>query len=324
MHESYFESYADPAVHRTMIGDHARTDAFRRGVEDAVRPGDVVLDLGTGTGILSLFAARAGARRVFAIDNSSMINTAKRIAKRNGFEDRIEFIRGHAEKVQLGEKVDVILSEWMGYFALAECMFRSVVILRDQWLKPEGRIVPSRLRLYLAPIEDPVVHAYLGVGLWERPVYGFDYSDMVEHELSHLITATEPLRTEALLGPASLLTDVDCSTAPISAFFFETTVALEIERSGTVHGLGGWFEVDLGPNVVLSAAPDALRTHWRQSFFPVRPFPVQAGDVLRIAMRAREPDTGDRRLPTYFMDGQLERGDEAVHTFFYCHHGTFE
>ena len=141
MHDSYFESYADPSVHRLMIADHVRTDAFRRAIEAVVGPEDVVLDLGAGTGILSLFAARAGARHVYAVDNSSILDMAARLAKANGLEGRIEFIRGRSERIKLEQPVDVIVSEWLGYFALAECMFKSVIGARDRWLAPGGRMI---------------------------------------------------------------------------------------------------------------------------------------------------------------------------------------
>ena len=189
----YFESYADPGVHRLMIGDHARTDAYRRALEEVVKPGDTVLDVGAGSGVLSLFAARSGARQVFAVDESAILDTARKLARVNGLDERVSFRRGRAEDLELPERVDLLVSEWMGFFSLAECMFLSVVEAHDKNLKPGGKMMPSALRLHLVPVDDTGLHAELGVGLWERPVYGLDFKPMLEHELRCLITSTADL-----------------------------------------------------------------------------------------------------------------------------------
>ncbi len=322
--QDYFDSYGDPGVHRLMIADHARTDAYRRALEEVVQPGSRVLDVGTGTGILSLFAARAGARHVHAVDSSSMVEAAEELARINGLGDRIETHRCRVEELELDEPVDLIVSEWMGFFALAECMFTSVIRARDRHLAPGGRLMPSELRLCLAPVEDQALHMERGVGLWEKPVYGFDFTPMVRRELSELLTTACDVPAGSLLGPSREVLTLDLALASNEDFFFDSEVTLPLERDGIVHGLGGWFEVDLSPGVVLSTAPDRPGTHWHQSFFPLRPFPVRAGDLLHIHMRALPREWGDRRLPLYFTDGRLLRNGSQIHRFFYSHAGSFE
>jgi len=307
-----------------MIADHGRTDAYRRAIEAVVQEGMTVLDVGTGTGILALFAARAGARHVWAVDDSSIMDAAREIARANGLDQRITFLRGRAEQVDLDSRVDLLVSEWMGFFALAECMFLSVVAARDRHLAEGGRVMPSRLRLCLAAVEDTVLYVEHGSGLWERPVFGFDFTSMVDCELRNLITTSVVLPASALLGPPGVVLDLDCVHARAQDFFFDGRVELEFERDGVLHGLGGWFEVDLAPGVTLSTSPLERPTHWRQSFFPVRAFPVRRGDRLTLEMKAQEKEFGDQRLPLYFTDGWLRRADEEVHRFFYCHQGSFE
>ncbi|MEM9801663.1 MAG: methyltransferase domain-containing protein [Planctomycetota bacterium] len=319
----YFASYADPGVHRLMIQDHARTDAYRRAIE-AIAPGRRVLDVGTGTGILSMFAARAGASHVDAVDSSSIIDVAREIAEDNGLHGRISFHRGRVEDLDLEREYDLVVSEWMGFFGLAELMFESVVDARDRLMKPTGHMLPRHLRLCIAPVDDSHVHQDLGLGLWERPVYGLDFSRLAEVEEQSFITAACDLKPASLLGPAADVLDLDLDVATVNDFFFTTAATLLVERRGTVHGFGGWFEVDLVPGVTLSCSPFEPQTHWRQSFFPVRPFPVEEDDKIRLAMNAERTEIGDQRLPIYFVDGELVRDGTVIHRFFFRHHGSFE
>ena len=99
---------------------------------------------------------------------------------------------------------------------------------------------------------------------------------------------------------------------------------MAIDCNGPVHGLGGYFEVDLGGDVTLSCSPNETETHWRQSWFPVRPFEAQVGDILKVRMRAIRRETGDTRVPDYLTDGTLMRGNHTIHRFFYRHQGSFE
>ena len=300
-----------------------RHDSYRRALESVVRPGMRVLDVGTGSGILAMFAARSGAE-VVAVDSSSILEMARCIAHDNGLSERIDFLRGPIEELDPGAPVDLIVSEWMGFFALAECMFRSVIHARDRHLAPGGRMMPSRLELCIAAVEDSVLHVEHGIGLWERPIFGLDFRTMVDHELGSLITTAVNLRPAALLGPAAPVLELDLGSATVEDFFFDASVRLPVERSGHLHGFGGWFAVELAPGIRLSTGPYDPPTHWRQSFFPVRPFSVKAGDILDLRMKAEAKEYGDRRLPLYFLETTLLREGEELHRCFYRHEASFE
>merc|ERR1712228_192513 len=143
----------------------------------------IVLDIGCGTGILSMFAKKAGAKHVYGIDMSSIIDHAVQIVKDNGYENTIEIIRGKVEEVELPvEKVDVIISEWMGYFLLYESMLDTVLFARDKWLKPDGILMPDKSTMYIGALED---NDYKNekVHFWDN-VYNYNMSFMKDKVLN--------------------------------------------------------------------------------------------------------------------------------------------
>jgi len=324
--EDYFQSYCDPGVHRLMIQDAARTDAYRDGLEALVQPGMTVIDVGSGSGILALFAARAGAKRVHAIEASGMAPVIESLAKANGLDHIIKVHRCRAEEFNLpdGERADLIVSEWMGYFGLAERMFESVLDVRDRLLAEDGRMVPDRFRLRLFPIQDEALHKVHGPGSWEEPVYGFDFKPLGTFEYGELMTTAPVIPPQAALGPHVDLLDLDLEVCSAEDFFFDEKVHLPVLCKGTVHGIGGYFEVDLAPGVTLSCAPEKPTTHWRQSWFPVRPFEVEKDDVLELQLQAVPRFDGDIRLPDYLMEGRLLRDGDEERQFFHRHLGSYE
>ena len=135
----------------------------------------VVLDVGCGTAILSLFAAKAGARHVYAVDASDIVDLACTIVELNGYTDRITVVKGKIEEIALPvEQVDIIISEWMGYFLLYESMLNTVLYARDKWLVPGGLIVPDKCGLFVCAIEDAQWRADK-LDYW-HDVYGFNFS----------------------------------------------------------------------------------------------------------------------------------------------------
>ena len=153
----YFESYSNFYIHEEMLKDKVRTESYKSAIENNPESfkGKVVLDIGWGTGVLSIFAARAGAKHVYGIDNADIVHYAREIVKVNGFSDRITIIKGKVEEIELPvEKVDIIISEWMGYFLLFESMMDTVLFARDKWLNKGGLILPDKCTMHIAAIED--------------------------------------------------------------------------------------------------------------------------------------------------------------------------
>ena len=177
--------YAELEVHRTMICDRVRTDAFRRAIDAVVRPGDVVLDVGAGTGILSVFAARAGAARVYAVERTTIAVVAQDFAAANGVADIVEVIQGEVEDIELPERVDVIVSEWLGGFGIDEGMLAPVITARDRWLKPGGVMIPRSVTAWTALVHDRYL-AEMVEFLRDNP-YDLTFDDLVEKTVNEII-----------------------------------------------------------------------------------------------------------------------------------------
>ena len=158
----FSSSNSQPPLQKDMLEDHTRTGAYSAAILGSARAcfeGKTVLDVGAGSGILSIFAARAGAKKVFAVEATPMAVHARTLIRHNKLDHIIEVMQGTVESIKLPEKVDVIISEWMGYLLLRESMLDSVLAARDAWLKPGGSLWPSYARLLLAPARSTLPHA---------------------------------------------------------------------------------------------------------------------------------------------------------------------
>jgi len=159
--------------HREYLADAVRVSAFRQAIEEVVTPGDVVLDLGAGTGILGLMACRAGAKRVYAVDEGPIIGLAREIAWANGFQDRITHIKGLSTRVELPERVDVVLADQVGRFGLESGILEYFADARARFLKPDGVMIPGEIGLVVAPVECGELFGQ--VDFWRRTPAGYDF-----------------------------------------------------------------------------------------------------------------------------------------------------
>ena len=176
-HDYYFGSYSSFYIHEEMLKDKVRTEAYQRAIMN--NPEDfkdkVVLDIGAGTGVLSMFAAKAGAKHVYAIEFAEIALFAKEIVRQNKLDDKITVIKGKMEEIVLPvQKVDIIISEWMGYFLLYESMLDSILWARDRYLVKGGKILPDLCTMFVAGIEDGD-YSNKKKSFWNN-VYGTDMS----------------------------------------------------------------------------------------------------------------------------------------------------
>jgi len=264
--------------YRSMLSDRVRMDAYRRAIASVVQPGDTVVDLGAGLGILSMLAVRAGASKVWAIEQGDAAGLARRLIEHNGLSDRIELIEDNSKQVTLPQPADVLLSETLGSFAVDENTLDFTLDARQRLLKPGGAMIPLGLQLFLAPVELPEAHA--SVDFW-REVEGFDFSPAIDELQSRMSLST--IAPRALLARALSYADVDLGCHDAAAL--QGKLLFELERKGTLHGLGGWFRATLCEGVAISTAPDDAPTHWQQAFFPFRtPIEVVRGDYLEVTL----------------------------------------
>uniref|UniRef100_A0A3P9K884 Protein arginine N-methyltransferase 6 n=1 Tax=Oryzias latipes TaxID=8090 RepID=A0A3P9K884_ORYLA len=272
----YFDSYADVTIHEEMIADHVRTNTYRTAIllnTECIR-GKVVLDVGAGTGVLSIFCAQAGARKVYAVEACSISEQAEKIVRQNNMDDRIEVIRGTVESVELPEKVDVIVSEWMGYALLHESMLNSVLCARDRWLRPGGIILPSRAELYIAPICDPVVEDRLHFWYTVKEQYGVDMSCMSDFARKCIMNSDITVNTmtvEDVLSHPARFAELDLYSVTAEELrSVKGRFSCGSFGSAAVNGFCVYFTVsfpcsDKPQTLVLSTSPFKPETHWKQA-----------------------------------------------------------
>lgn len=280
--EHYLKPYGDIELQRRMVSDRIRTDAFAAAIREVVRPGDVVLDVGTGTGILAMLAAKAGAKKVYAIDATEISDVAIDLVQANGLTDRVQIFHGRASELQLDQKVDLIISEWLGNAAFAEGMLHAVLDARDNNLAPGGRMLPAKVRVLLAPLDEPIYYNSDGPGFWREPIHGLDLGSLQEVELSQGRVMQIRVDQAALLAPGQALLELDLLTTAAEDVRFEGQLEFIPVRDGVLNGFCVWFEADLSPGVLLDTGPNCPETHWAQAYMSFWPRPVRAGERVQV------------------------------------------
>ena len=285
---NYRMSYRDVAMHKVMLQDVVRTDAYEKSIGEVVGPEHSVLDFGCGTGILAMFAARAGAGKVIAVDRSPFIATAQEIAKKNGF-DNIDFYHDDDQSLQLDEKVDVIVSEWMGHCLFYEAMLEPLLAIRDRYLAKGGVMIPAQVDLHVGLVCDEDLLDDLSF-LRDQP-YDIDFSSIadVPFQQTDLVTLDPEsiLENTAHLGSLNMHTIGKVDTPRV----FTGTV--KPNKNAEIFALCGWFSADLSQGVTLGTGPNDMPTHWDQILFPLpEPFAVDPSRELTITISPLTEEVG--------------------------------
>jgi protein arginine N-methyltransferase 1 len=270
--------------HRSMLDDRVRTGSFLKAILKTVKPGDVVLDMGCGTGVLSFLACIAGAIRVYAVEQGPIIELAKAICQHNGFQEQVVFINDWSTNVDLPEPVDVIITETIGNLGFEEGILGWVIDAKERFLAPGGQIIPRSIEMLLVPTEKSEYHD--DVNTWNQELYGLDFSPAHPLAANNLYWADWSTQDVFLSKPQSL---VDIDLMEVEQADFSREITFVAQRDGLFDGLGGWFSAELTPGLVLSNAPPNKTPSWNQTFFPIElPFRVSAGDRLSVEVKVRD------------------------------------
>lgn len=266
--QHYFSSYDHFGIHEEMLKDTNRTLSYRSAMlknRDAFKD-KVVLDVGCGTGILSMFAVKAGAKHVYSVDMSNIIDKAKEIITLNGFEDKITLIQGKLEDIELPVKnVDIIVSEWMGYFLLYESMLDTVLYARDKYLVEGGLILPDKCSMYIAGIEDGE-YKDEKINYWQD-VYGFDYSPFIEVAMAEPLVDT--VDNNSLITSSYKFFEFDINTVKKEDLAFTREFELKALTNELCHAYIVWFDCEFPgkEKVFLKTGPMSQYSHWKQTVF---------------------------------------------------------
>uniref|UniRef100_A0A3Q2H2U5 Protein arginine N-methyltransferase 3 n=1 Tax=Equus caballus TaxID=9796 RepID=A0A3Q2H2U5_HORSE len=289
----YFSSYGHYGIHEEMLKDKVRTESYRDFIyqNPHIFKDKVVLDVGCGTGILSMFAAKAGAKKVLGVDQSEILYQAMDIISPemalhcllNKLEDTVILIKGKIEEVRLPvEKVDVIISEWMGYFLLFESMLDSVLYAKNKYLAKGGSVYPDICTISLVAVSDVGKHADR-IAFWDD-VYGFNMSCMKKAVIPEAVV--EVLDPKTLISDPCSIKHIDCHTTTVSDLEFSSDFSLKITKTSLCTAIAGYFDIYFEKNchnrVVFSTGPQSTKTHWKQTIFLLeKPFPAKAGEALK-------------------------------------------
>lgn len=271
--------FGDPAAHEGMLLDTVRCNAYREAVRRVVRPGDIVVDIGAGTGLLSLFAVEAGAKHVYALEMSAIADIAGQIIASNNMQDRITLIRRKSTRTTLPCLGDVLVTETLsilGFDTENTCEF--IADAKRRLLKPEARIIPQTSDTYLMPVQSDA----FGIGQLPSRMYDFDFSPLRRARYSRQAIHTEVSGKSVLeLAEPVRHWHIDFSAAPRK--FEAAEFVFKIRQEGRLDGFIGWFEAGLCPGVTLTNSPRDPRTSWGQVYFPIREQPmVRVGQSLKL------------------------------------------
>ncbi|KAF3602949.1 hypothetical protein F2Q69_00033229 [Brassica cretica] len=324
----YFDSYSHFGkipfclifrIHEEMLKDVVRTKTYQNVIyqNKFLIKDKIVLDVGAGTGILSLFCAKAGAKHVYAVECSQMADMAKEIVKANGFSDVITVLKGKIEEIELPTpKVDVIISEWMGYFLLFENMLDSVLYARNKWLVDGGIVLPDKASLFLTAIEDSE-YKEDKIEFWNS-VYGFDMSCIKKKAMMEPLVDT--VDQNQIVTDSKLLKTMDISKMSSGDASFTAPFKLVAQRNDYIHALVAYFDVSFTmchKLLVFSTGPRSRATHWKQTVMYLEDvLTICEGETITgsmsVSYNKKNPRDVDIKL-SYSLNGQHSKVSRTQH-----------
>ncbi len=273
-----------------LLRSSERIRAFRRAIEEGVREGDRVLEIGTGLGTFAFFAARAGAAKVYAVEAGPVVHMAETLALANGLSGSVEVVRGRIPDLTLPEPVDLVVFEDFPVVLLDVPTYELLRRVQDEYLAPNGRMLPARARIGLAPIQSSSLYEEtFPLDGEDADTFGLDWGVL------RPMLANAPRRVRLSEG---VLRGTPVHAAPMRLLPLPAAEDLTVEaewtvgESGVVHGLATWFDLELSEERWISNGPTGRTGPWGQVFLPFEePLAVASGSTLGARV-ARDPDRG--------------------------------
>jgi protein arginine N-methyltransferase 1 len=264
-----------------MLADAARFSAYSAAIAKAVRPGDVVLEIGCGPAVFAMLATRAGARRVFAVETDDIVDFARQLAVANNLSDRIEFFQCDSRKLTLPERANVILSDIRGSLPFYDEAIASLADARTRHLAPGGVMIPQRDALKAALVEAPDFYSAL-TAPWQTTVPSLDLSPSLSLVLND--SYSTHFKPEQLVTEPQTFCTLDYTAAtPDKA---SADLSFRAARAATTHGVCLWFDATVFGDISYSSGPTNSTSIYAQTFFPwLRAVPLQQGDTIDVRLR---------------------------------------
>lgn len=279
--------FADLYQHDRMLADRARVEAYWEALGKHVGEGDVVLDLGSGTGVLSFFAAKQGAQ-VHGIEHSPLVDAARAVARDNGI-DNVEFHRVHSTRLELSAQADAIVHEQIGDALFDERVIDNIADLRDRFLKPGGKVLPGLLDLFIEPVE--LREDLRTPFAWQQDLHGIDFRSLEEFaEKSHayLYKSLRPFPFGQLLCQPQPVVSIDLHTATPDDLPQRISYRRPVVSAGHFDGFCVYFDARFDGETGFSSSPEVDATNWANPLLRVPPRRVEAGETIALDLTAED------------------------------------
>lgn len=277
-------SYGGISVHQSMLSDISRNLYFKRAIEAVVNSNAVVADVGTGTGILAIWASKVGAKKVFGIEKDAQIMKLASELIRENQAKNIILINNDASKLILPEKVDIIISECLGSFGINSTFIPSVIRFKEKNLKNGGIVIPKIISLVIVPYET--IFYNIWVDFAKRDVLGISIESLDKYLKNQIFTIIGD--SAGFLSTPKEFWSLNLSEYTPDTIQLSRKLKFIISRDGVLHGFVGWFKAYLTENIILDTSPANPRTHWYHIFLPIKePIEINKGDSIQIELDAK-------------------------------------
>lgn len=267
--------------HRTLIADHVRNEVLFKALQAVIKPGEsIVSDIGAGSGLLGLMAAKLGAKEVYLYETAEVADVAEEVIAASGFTNCF-LMPCHSTEMQDPPKSDVIISETLGNYAFEEDIISTLNDARERFLAPGGVMLPNRVRQFAAPVTASRFDSELNAWRKTGEAYGLDFSHPQMMSCNNVYVRR--LKADDLMPESSRLWDEVDFCKPASAER-SGLINWAVQDAADVYGFAVWWEAGFGDGLVLSTGPKAPATHWEQLYFPLERAPIRVEPGMGLAL----------------------------------------